>query len=102
MDAPQPIGIGNRTGNIVRGMITLFLAAGFISGCGSAAPSPQGALENPPETADSAPTRTPLEAASQTVSEEVDHCVVCHSDEQALIDTVSPEEPLHVASSGEG
>jgi hypothetical protein len=48
------------------------------------------------------PTAEPLEAVVVTVAEEVNECLVCHTDKQQLIDTAKEEEKVEKESTGVG
>jgi hypothetical protein len=53
--------------------------------------------------AETLPTSTPSELASENVPpQQVDQCLACHTDKQALLDTADPVAVVESENSGEG
>lgn len=73
----------------------------FLASCSSAANRGNVVEETETEASPTATSQMVLVLPTEA-SEEVNECLVCHADKQALIDTAEPEEEVESENEGAG
>ena len=87
--------------NIFRICIVSLLIAAVAAACQpEEEPAPIAAAVSPQVQLTDIPTQTPTEVAPTETAEIVDQCLLCHADQQRLIDTADPV--VEVVSENEG